>query len=206
MLDVYKGVVPAPCQCPASSPLTAATPSICLNISPAGQCWCWACCRLGSADTAVWWVTLSMMTTTCALFYISFIPSFCFAEHKPNTNLTPWGFIWIFDDYMENLSINSAAPHLSRGGTSSPSSRTGVCSVLLPTGAYLGWSPLPTLHMYTDNTDMLVIMMAGGYTLTPPWHCSSHPFQTSPQILVLKNIYIMELLTFISQLCLPPKN
>ena len=112
-----------------------------------------------------------MMTTTCALFNISFIPSFCFAERKPNTNLTPWGFIWIFDDdlhessdYIENLSIYSAAPHLSRGGTGSPSSRTGVCSVLLPTGAYLGWSPLPTLHMYTDNTDMLVIMMAGGYT------------------------------------------
>ena len=47
MVDVYKGVVPAPCQCPASSPLTAATPSICLNISPAGQCWCWGLLQAG---------------------------------------------------------------------------------------------------------------------------------------------------------------
>ena len=106
---------------------------------------------------------------------------------------------------MENLPIYSAAPHLSRGGKGSPSSRTGVCSVLLPTGAYLGWSPLPTLHMYTDNTDMLVIMMAGGYTLTPPCHCSSHPFQTSPQILVSKNIYRMELFSFSYLNCLPQK-
>ena len=172
MLDVYKGLVLAPCQCPASSPLTAATPSICLNISPAGQCWCWACCRLlqtlqYDGSHFLWWPQQVPFSVTS--------PSFWFAERKPNTNLTPWWFIWIFDDdshessgYMENLPIYSAAPHLSRGGTSSPSSRTGVCSVLLPTGAYLGWSPLPTLHMYTDNTDMLVIMMAGGYTLTPP--------------------------------------